>query len=90
MLSPDGWVSTIAGDGKAGYADGPGHTARFDCPRGICVDGSGRVVVCDFGNNCIRTVAVEPPPVDPVEQLKKPPEPDGAGRACRGDKCTVM
>ncbi len=49
-------VSTLAGDGTAGYVDGPGATARFDHPKGIAVDASGYVYVADTNNHRIRQV----------------------------------
>lgn len=41
---------------QPGYADGPGHGARFDSPRGIDVDGVGNVFVADTQNHLIRVV----------------------------------
>ena len=51
-----GVVSTVAGTGKAGYADGTGATAQFNAPYGVAVDGSGTVYVADTNNNRIRVV----------------------------------
>ena len=50
-------VSTLAGDGQAGYVDGPGSSARFTNPQGIAVDASGVVYVADTANNRIRRIA---------------------------------
>ncbi|HWT02035.1 MAG TPA: RHS repeat-associated core domain-containing protein [Pyrinomonadaceae bacterium] len=50
-------VSTLAGDGQAGYVDGPGGSARFTNPQGIAVDSSGVVYVADTANNRIRRIA---------------------------------
>lgn len=50
-------VSTLAGDGQAGYVDGPGNSARFTNPQGIAVDSSGVVYVADTANNRIRRIA---------------------------------
>src|ERR1051326_9108575 len=37
-VTPQGEVSTIAGDGTAGYLDGPAAHARFNGPVGVAVD----------------------------------------------------
>jgi sugar lactone lactonase YvrE len=55
-ISPDGSVSTIGGDGVAGYQDGDGHEARFNGPVGVAVDISGRVIVADTYNDRIRAI----------------------------------
>jgi murein DD-endopeptidase MepM/ murein hydrolase activator NlpD len=56
-ITPDGRVTTIAGDGVAGYQDGPGPQARFNAPIGIAVDASGRVIIADTYNDRIRAIA---------------------------------
>jgi murein DD-endopeptidase MepM/ murein hydrolase activator NlpD len=58
-ITPDGRVSTIAGDGVAGYQDGPGPQARFNGPIGVAVDTTGRVIVADTYNDRIRAIAPE-------------------------------
>ncbi|MEG2803044.1 NHL repeat-containing protein [Stenotrophomonas sp.] len=55
-IGPDGRVSTVAGDGQAGFVDGPAAQARFDAPMGVAVDGSGRVFVADTYNDRIRVI----------------------------------
>ena len=37
LIAPDGQVSTVAGKGTPGYADGDRNTALFDTPCGIVV-----------------------------------------------------
>ncbi len=50
-----GSVSTIAGTGTSGFADGNATaTAQFATPTGVAVDGSGNVYIADSGNNRIR------------------------------------
>ena len=49
-------VSTVAGNGTAGYVDGPGANATFKTPWGIAVDNSGNIYVADHGNNRIRKI----------------------------------
>ncbi|MCK5797674.1 MAG: hypothetical protein KAI47_10850 [Deltaproteobacteria bacterium] len=51
-----GCVSTLVGDGTAGFKDGPIATARFDLPYHIVVDGTGGLVVTDRGNQKIRRI----------------------------------
>ena len=49
-VSPQGEVSTLAGlAGAAGFADGPGHLARFFRPYGLAVDMDGFVYVAERG-----------------------------------------
>lgn len=38
-----GLIRTLAGDGKAGFADGPAATARFDGPRDVAIAPDGTV-----------------------------------------------
>jgi len=55
-VSPHGTVTTIAGSGEAGFADGIGAAARFHRPRGIAVARDGSIYVSDHINHCIRKV----------------------------------
>jgi hypothetical protein len=55
-IAPDGNVSTIAGDGVAGYRDGPAAQARFNAPVGVAVEATGGVIVADTYNDRIRRV----------------------------------
>ncbi|MDB5100849.1 MAG: repeat containing protein [Cyanobacteria bacterium RYN_339] len=47
-------LSTLAGSGDAGFADGIPSQARFRDPHGVVVDAQGNVYVADTGNSCIR------------------------------------
>jgi len=49
-------VSTLAGNGTAGYADGTGSIARFNNPCGVACDSLDNVYVADTGNNRIRKI----------------------------------
>lgn len=54
-----GVVTTIAGEGTAGYLDGTGDIAKFKNPKGIAVDSNGTVLfVSDTSNNCIRQIVI--------------------------------
>lgn len=44
------------GNGESGFKDGNGTAARFDTPKGMCVDGSGNLYVTDNFNYAIRKV----------------------------------
>ena len=56
VVSPTGFVSTIAGNGLSGWADGAGTSAIFNGPRGVASDNAGVIYVADTWNNCIRTI----------------------------------
>ena len=51
-----GEVTTFAGDGVAGHANGTGTLARFNGPRGLAIDGSDNLYVADTGNHSIRKI----------------------------------
>lgn len=55
-LAPDGTVTTIAGTGSSGYADGTGRAAQFGGPLGVALDGSGNLYVSERSNHDIRKV----------------------------------
>ena len=55
-ITPDGTVSTVAGNGTAGYVDGPAATAEFNGPIGLAVSSSGDIYVADTYNDVIRMI----------------------------------
>ncbi|HCL83053.1 MAG TPA: hypothetical protein DIC22_03715 [Chitinophagaceae bacterium] len=56
-ISADGMVTTLAGSGAAGSADGRGDTASFFYPQGLAVDKNGNVYVADTHNSLIRKIS---------------------------------
>jgi sugar lactone lactonase YvrE len=56
-ISPAGVVSTFAGSGQYGSANGTGTAASFGGPFGVATDASGNVYVGDSGNNLIRKIS---------------------------------
>ena len=55
-ITPAGQVSTVAGDGNAGYVDGPAAKAQFNGPIGLSVSGGGDIYVADTYNDVIRMI----------------------------------
>jgi sugar lactone lactonase YvrE len=83
-VTPDGQVTTLAGDGIAGDLDGPAGSARFNAPVGVAVDTRGRVIVADTYNDRIRAIS----PDGQVTTLAGGTEPgyvDGGPLAARFD-----
>ncbi|WP_161991989.1 IPT/TIG domain-containing protein [Flagellimonas algicola] len=55
-IGPNGRVSTFAGNGVAGDADGLGVRARFKFPQGLTIDGADNIYVADTGNHAIKRI----------------------------------
>ena len=56
LVTPEGDVTTLAGNGERGLADGSGLDARFDIPFGVAVFEDGKIVVSSLGRNSIRLI----------------------------------
>jgi sugar lactone lactonase YvrE len=55
-ITPKGVVTTLAGSGNRGAANGAGTAASFNQPQALTVDAGGNVYVADEGNNLIRKI----------------------------------
>lgn len=49
-------VNTFAGNGNAGFVNGPAATAQFNGPSRMAVNAAGEIVLADFNNHSIRKV----------------------------------
>jgi len=58
-ITPEGQVTTVAGDGTAGYVDGPVAKAQFNGPIGLAVSEGGDIYVADTYNDVIRMITTE-------------------------------
>ena len=58
MVTPNGVISTVAGNGTSGFAGdgGPAVAAEIAYPQGVAVDGSGSLFIADTNNQRIRKV----------------------------------
>jgi hypothetical protein len=52
-------VTSVAGNWDPGYQNGPGSSARFSDPSGVCIAPDGSIYVADTGNNCVRKISFD-------------------------------
>lgn len=83
-IGTDGTVSTVAGDGQPGFAEGLAAQARFNGPMGVAVDAQGRVYVADTWNDRIRVIETDGQ-VRTLAGGDAPGNVDGAGVGARFD-----
>jgi sugar lactone lactonase YvrE len=62
QVTPGGVVTTLAGNGMAGSADGIGADARFKGPSALAIDSSGAIFVLDTLNHRLRKLTCVPCP----------------------------
>ncbi|RZT06244.1 Sugar lactone lactonase YvrE [Duganella sp. CF402] len=58
-ITPAGVVSTIAGSGARGAADGAALQASFNNPYGVAVDKAGNVLIADTLNHLVRKLGTD-------------------------------
>jgi DNA-binding beta-propeller fold protein YncE len=85
-VTPEGVVSTLAGDGTPGARDGAAQAAQFNAPVGIAVDARGeRVYVADTYNDRIRLITTGDGQVTTLAGGNAPGDADGASSDARFD-----
>ncbi len=57
-IAPNGTITTVAGNGAAGFSGdgGPAIAARLNFPIAVAVDGSGNLYIVDNSNHAVRKV----------------------------------
>jgi sugar lactone lactonase YvrE len=56
-ITPDGVVSTVAGNGNSAFADGTGDQAAFYYPTDLAIDSADNLYVTDTNNDRIRKIS---------------------------------
>jgi sugar lactone lactonase YvrE len=80
-ITADGVVTTVAGGGGPGTADGQGTVAKLDEPRGICIDSTGTLYIADYDNHTIRKITSSGVVSTIAGQADVPGNADGVGTA---------
>ncbi len=79
MITPALVVSTLAGSGGGGFADGIGRAASFQSPCGIAADAGGNLYVSDFANHTIRKISATAAVTTLAGTAPHPGSADGSG-----------
>ncbi len=58
VITPQGAVHTLCGNGQAGFADAQGADSRFNDPCDLALDAEENLLVADCGNHAIRRVTM--------------------------------
>jgi len=60
VTASTGIITTICGDGNAGYSgdNGQASNAELNAPDGVSLDASGNIYISDDGNNVIRKINI--------------------------------
>jgi len=61
LITPDGVISTVAGNGICGFSgdQGPARDAQLSKPRGVALDAEGNLLIADTGNCRLRKVTTD-------------------------------
>lgn len=60
-VTPAGVISTVAGNGHAGFSgdNGPASAAQLNQPYGLALDAAGNLYIADYGNGRVRVVGTD-------------------------------
>lgn len=89
-ISPTGNVTTLAGTGMMGAADGPGASATFYEPVGLAMGSDGMVYMSDSAGQKIRRIAADGTVSSIAGQSLSPGAADGAGSVARFNYTTGL
>ena len=73
-IDTDGIVSTVAGSGAPGHADGAASSAQFDTPCGLAIETGGSLIVADSNNHALRRIDVENGSVSTIRPIAMGPD----------------
>jgi DNA-binding beta-propeller fold protein YncE len=81
-------VTTLAGSGARGFADGAAHSSMFNGPTSLAVDDRGNVLVADSRNHRIRRLDMETNCVTTLAGTSRDGREDGSAR-CASFNCPL-